>query len=36
VRYLNERGMEAIAFETRFKDEGEEEEDTESVQPAQQ
>jgi len=29
VRYLNERGMEAIAFETRFKDEGEEEEDAE-------
>jgi putative mRNA 3-end processing factor len=26
VRYLTERGMEAAAFETRFKDEGEEEE----------
>jgi putative mRNA 3-end processing factor len=36
VRYLNERGMEATAFETRFKDEGEEEEDTETVPPAQQ
>jgi putative mRNA 3-end processing factor len=28
VRYLNERGMEAIAFETRFKNEGEEEEES--------
>ncbi len=26
VRYLNERGMDAAAFETRFRDEGEEEE----------
>jgi putative mRNA 3-end processing factor len=26
VRYLSEKGMEAVAFETRFKDEGEEEE----------
>jgi putative mRNA 3-end processing factor len=27
VRYLNERGRESIAFETRFKDEGEKEEE---------
>jgi len=33
VRYLKERGMEAIEFETRFKDEGEEEEDTEAASP---
>ena len=36
VRYLKERGMDAIAFETRFKDEGEEEEDIEVAQLAQQ
>jgi putative mRNA 3-end processing factor len=27
VRYLTEKGMDAIAFETRFKNEGEEDED---------
>jgi putative mRNA 3-end processing factor len=33
VRYLSERGMEALAFETRFKDEGEEEEEELSPLP---